>query len=472
MLGQATDKLDAFVHAWSAWMGTMSLHVTWLVILLWLLDRPLKRTSARLRFALWSLVLLRLIVPPSLALPTGIGWWLGDWFVQQAEVWSFSQIAATISSDVPAANSDSGLAGEQVLATRDWFGLMFTLWLGFVIAQLLWLVYGWRQIRRWLAQSTRLTDVVSQQALANAQDRVGIHYKVALHDSGQCTTPLVIGCWRPIILLPTAIRESLSSAELETVLVHELMHIARRDSWWRLGQAVLGALYFFHPIVWLARYKLNQLCEDACDEQTVLALSGERRNYAQAIVKAATIIGYQPPYLAMNMIGDGQPVKRRLRRILDPSLTWTPGGAWQRTSLGLLLALVLLPSGYREPQATPPDRLRQAGLPTIQMSEPPLPSLENTAASNAPASQDEQLEQQALDQLQSIDLETRLAAYQTLERVGTLNSLRELEAAFLNRRGIEQDAAKRALDRVWNIIRQSTSETTQSSRLFQHDEES
>ena len=472
MLGQATDKLDAIVHAWSAWMGTMSLHVTWLVILLWLLDRPLKRTSARLRFALWSLVLLRLVVPPSLALPTGIGWWLGDWFVQQAEVWSFSQITATVGLDAPTATNDSGLADEQVMATRDWFSLLFTLWLGFVIAQLLWMMVGWRQIRRWLAQSTQLTDACSQQALAGAQLRVGIDYKVALHDSGHCTTPLVIGCWRPIILLPTAIRESLSTAELETVLVHELMHVARRDSWWRLGQAILGALYFFHPVVWLARYKLNQLCEDACDEQTVLALSGERRNYAQAIVKAATIIGYQPPYLAMNMMGDGQPVKRRLRRILDPSLTWTAGGTWQRASLGVLLALVLLPSGYRAPQATPPDRLRQAGLPSIQISEPPMPSLENAAAGKVAASPDEQLERQALEQLQSVDFETRLSAYQTLERVGTLNSLRELETAFLNRRGIEQDAAKRALDRVWSIIRQSTSETTQSSRLFKNDEES
>lgn len=478
MFGQATEKLDAVVHAWSAWMWDMSLHVTWLAVLLWLLNKPLQRTSARLRFVLWSLVLVRLIVPPGLILPTGVGFWLGDWFSQQVEAWSFSPAASTagdLAAQTELAQAHGAPTTSHVPA-RDWSSLAFTLWLGFVIAQFVWFVFGWRQIRRWLAQSTPLEDARALQALANAQRRAGIRWAVALRDSGQCTTPLVIGCWRPVILLPTAVRESLSLAELETVLVHELMHMARRDGWWRLAQAILGALYFFHPAVWLARYRLNQLCEEACDEQTVLALAGERRDYAQAIVKAATIIGYQPPYLAMNMVGDGLPVKRRLQRILDPSLTWTAGGNWQRAMLGMLLALVLLPSGYRSPEATPPDRLRQTGLPSVEVSHVDDPSVvtasENTAENNSEAAADQELERQALSQLRSIDLETRLSAYQTLERVGTLNSLRDLEAAFLNRRGTEQDAAKRALDRVWNIIRQSPTESSQTSRLIRKEEES
>ncbi len=303
--------------------------------------------------------------------------------------------------------------------------------------------------------------------------RVGIDGAVALRDSGQCTTPLVIGCWHPIILLPSAVRESLSVAELESVLVHELTHISRRDSWWRLAQAMLGVLYCFHPAVWLARYKLSQLCEEACDEQTVLALAGERRDYATAIVKTATIIGYQPPYLAMNMVGAALPVKRRLQRILDPSLRWSAGGEWHRAMVAILLALVLLPSGYRSSQATPPDRLRQTGLPSIEISSPNESNQEAVLATTADPVRDEELERQALAQLKSTDFETRLAAYRTLESIGTLNSLTELESAFLNRQGIEQDAAKRALDRVWSIIRQqSPSQATQSARQFRNEEES
>lgn len=471
MLAQATNWLDAVVHAWSSWMWDMSLHVTWLVVLLWLLDRPLQRTSARLRFVLWTLVLVRLVVPPTLMLPTGIGWWCGDWFAQHAQSWTLTRDTAPL-----AASATGGdvlrTAANSTGHARDWASLLFTLWLGSALAQLAWISFGWLQIRRWLKQSTLLADTRSQRVLADALARVGIDGRVELRDSGQCTTPLVIGCLRPIILLPTAVRESLSMAELESVLVHELTHIARRDSWWRLVQAFLGVLYCFHPAVWLARYKLNQLCEEACDEQTVWALAGERRDYAQAIVKAATIIGYQPPHLAVNMVGSPLPVKRRLQRILDPAFPWAAGGRWHRASLVILLALVLLPSGYRSSRATPPDRLRQAGLPSVEV----LPSFEanlaTAEATTADPIRDEELERQALAQLKSTDFETRLAAYQALESIGTLNSLSELESAFLNRRGIEQDAAKRALDRVWSIIRNQASETTQSSRQFRNNEES
>lgn len=470
MFGQATNWLDALVHAWSDWMWGMSLHVTWLVVLLWLMDRWLKRCSARLRHLLWCLVLMRLIVPPTLALPTSFGWWYGDWFAQFVPVWSITPTPTLTDFSTSATAMDShSLTSGAVAGGHEWLRYVCMMWLGFALAQLIWMMLGWLQVRRWLAQSVPLSDMRSQLALASALRRVGIGGRVDLRDSGQCVTPLVIGCLRPVILLPTAVRESLTQAELESVLVHELTHIARRDGWWRVAQALLGILYFFHPAVWLARYKLNQLCEEACDEQTVLALSGERRDYAHAIVKAATIIGYQPPHMAMNMVGAALPVKRRLQRILDPTLKWNAGGGWQRGLISLLLALVLLPSGYRSSQATPPSRMRQAGLPAIDAKAFSNDSTVSVASPDVV--RDEELERLALTQLQSSEFETRIAAYETLETVGSLNSLQVLESAFLNRRGIEQDAAKRALDRVWSIIRQQTSEASQTSRQFQTNEE-
>ncbi len=330
-------------------------------------------------------------------------------------------------------------------------------------------VAGWWQIWLWLGQSQPLDDAGHQQTLAAAKRRVGITGHVDLRDCGSCTTPLVIGCFRPIILLPTVVRESLTPAELETVLVHELTHVARGDGWWRIVQALLGSIYFFHPAIWLARYKLNQLCEEACDEQTVFALAGERRDYAQAIVKAATIIGYQPPHLAMRMMSDRLPVKKRLQRILDPALPWSASGSWQRALLIALLACVLLPSGYRSSEATPPSQMRQLGLPAINVVEDVDAQLAALQAESPDASRDEELERLALEQVQAVDLDTRLQGYQALERVGTLRSLRELEAAFLSRRGLEQDAAKRALDHVWSIIRQLPTEPSQTSRQILND---
>ena len=483
MTGQAIHWLDAMVQAWSQWMWGISLHVTWLVALLWLLERPLARRSARLRFALWSLVLARLVISPTFMLPTGVGWWCGDWITQQTEAWSPAPPAlATIASLDEIANLDSAhdstldsslaVSNTGPQPTFQWSTFAFTLWLGFVVAQMMWLLLGYWQVRRWLAHSQPITDQPSLDAFAKAKQKTRITRAIGLRDSGMCATPLVVGCWRPVILLPTSVREHLNAAELETVLVHELTHIARRDGWWRLLQATLGALYFFHPAVWLARFKFNQYCEEACDELTVLALSGVRRNYAQAIVKAAAIVGYQPPYLANAMVGGAGPVKRRLQRILDPSLNWNSGGSARRTSFAMLLAFLLLPCGYRATEARLSTRLPVSSWPSLEdvetaMSTSHLPFEVPTESSVAAF--DDEAETQALEQLKSIEFETRMAAYRTLESIGTVKSLSSLEAAFLNRQGIEQDAAKRALDHVWNVIRQSVSDPNRShgsSRLL------
>jgi beta-lactamase regulating signal transducer with metallopeptidase domain len=466
MFGLANNSLNAFIQAWGNWMWGMSLHVTWLVVLLWLLDRPLRRTSARLRFVIWTVVLMRLVIPPGLALPTGVAWWVGDWFAQRAEAWTLTATSLATEAVETSADSAQPLSPSHSLADFQWPAFFFTLWLGFILTQLFLTVLGWRQVRAWLAQSTPLNDAQSLRILASASNKVGMLRPVQLRDSGRCTTPLVIGCWRPVILLPSAVRESLSAAELETVIVHELTHIVRGDSWWRLLQGVLGIVYFFHPAVWLARHKLDQVCEEACDEQTLLALNGRRRDYAQALVKAATIIGYRPPALALNMIGEALPVKRRLERILDPARQNVPGGTGRRWLAALCLALIVLPSGIQPTQATPPSSLSQAGLPTKEVQPEP-----NVADVAKPSQAEIEEETAAIEQLSAVDMETRLAAYETLERVGTLRALRPLEAAFLNRRGIEQDAAKRALDHVWSLIRKLPTETTQTSRQFQSQEE-
>jgi beta-lactamase regulating signal transducer with metallopeptidase domain len=70
-LAQITDK-------WLVWMVEMAWQSALLVAVLFLLDRILRRASARFLHAVWLLILLRLIVPPSTTFPTGIGWWIRE----------------------------------------------------------------------------------------------------------------------------------------------------------------------------------------------------------------------------------------------------------------------------------------------------------------------------------------------------------------------------------------------------------
>lgn len=504
--------LDAIASAWGSWMWNMSWHLTGLVLVLVLLDRLLSGYSARLRFTLWLLVLVRLVVPPDFAAPTGLTWWLGDRLPSPGQSLNAALddwLAAAPSR--PAHNPRSAMgtaranteppveagappehdASSAPPAPRSspqgalrWSSTLFLLWLGIVAARLSFLLFGLWQVRKWLNTATAIVDPVTLGLLDNARARIGLPREIGLCNSHACTTPLVTGCLRPVILLPSGLLTSLNPPELEAVLVHEMAHVVRRDGWIRLAQAILSAGYFFHPALWLANWFLRRTCEDACDEQTIAALAGRRRPYAEAIVKAATAVGYEPPQLAVGMLDNGYPVKRRLERILDPRLCVASGGGLARWAFAAVTALLLLPSGAPTSLAIQPETAL-ASEPTAPISEVFDSQAADDRAADDEAADDgaaveqvaqvaekeaaenELLELRAWSMLESNDFQERLQAYGSLQRIGSQRSLERLETAFLKRTGIEQDAAKRALDAVWQRLPDTPVSASNSVRLFQ-----
>ena len=115
----------------------------------------------------------------------------------------------------------------------------------------------------------------------------------------------------------------------------------------------------------------------------------------------------------------------------------------------------------------------QPNLPTLDASDRVedglLEGRARSVVGQAPSTdgQAQQLEAQALAKLESSDFQERMSGYASLERVGTQRALSRLETAFLERSGIEQDAAKRALDAVWQQIRGTPAGSTPFSRIFQ-----
>jgi TonB family protein len=72
---------------------------------------------------------------------------------------------------------------------------------------------------------------------------------------------------------------------VDSVLLHELMHVKRHDNLLRLFQAGVVALFWFHPLVWWLDRRLRWESERACDEG-VLRLTGANRVYASGLFKA------------------------------------------------------------------------------------------------------------------------------------------------------------------------------------------
>ncbi len=334
-----SQALESTASWWAAWMIDMSWQVVVVIAVVALLSWLLRKRSATLRYALWMVVLLRLVVPTDFAFPTGWGWWLRP--AQQTTVLASNVDHAEevqVSGQAGRTGNSSHVESEPAAvhsetSSLSWSVLLMLGWLGIVIARLGMLLTAALQIRVWVARARLIADEQLHRLLDDSCRRVGIRRTVRLRNSEACTTPLVVGNWRPVILLPSSVIESLGPDEMKSVLIHELNHVRRWDGVVNVFQAILGTLYFFHPLVWWANRQISRIREEACDELTVASLD-RRRPYGEAIVKVAEILGYAAPPLALGVLDSNSTMRQRLNRILDPDL---PSG-----HLGGLFGVVIL----------------------------------------------------------------------------------------------------------------------------------
>ena len=124
--------------------------------------------------------------------------------------------------------------------------------------------------------------------------------------------PLVTGLFRPVILLP-AESASWTFARRRAVIAHEAAHIRRHDPLILFAAHIATALYWFHPLVWIAASRLRAESERACDD-AALKLGLLPSGYAGHLLDLARKF---EPQLAIPMASTSH-LESRVKSILDP----------------------------------------------------------------------------------------------------------------------------------------------------------
>jgi beta-lactamase regulating signal transducer with metallopeptidase domain len=121
---------------------------------------------------------------------------------------------------------------------------------------------------------------------AQLAQKLGLHKFPAVHLSPAAPMPMVIGIWRPTIVLPDPAPASWEQPQWEAILLHEAAHIARGDHWAGLAQRVAVIGFWWCPLVHVMARRLNELRENICDD---CALQGtcDRFAYAELLVESA-----------------------------------------------------------------------------------------------------------------------------------------------------------------------------------------
>jgi beta-lactamase regulating signal transducer with metallopeptidase domain len=145
-------------------------------------------------------------------------------------------------------------------------------------------VWHLRALARLLRTTSPVPEAALSERVAHWSARVGLRSPPTLARSSALTVPTIAGWRKPLLLLPPSF--STADPSCDAVLVHELAHIRRADLVAQTAARVTRALWWWHPLAWLAARELHTSAEEACDDWAV-ALTEQRRTYADHLVRWA-----------------------------------------------------------------------------------------------------------------------------------------------------------------------------------------
>ena len=317
-----------------------------LILALLVLRRVFReKISRRAQYALWLLVLARLLIPVSL--PTaGFGVLsAAEPAVEAASSRLESRAVYVLPLDrAPAAEVPAASQAQpgQVVETGDSFGypvlssdgetvtryarqltaseLLRYLWYGGMALTGLWFLAGNLRFR-WKLRRRRRPYPVE-----------GCPVPVYLAE-GWLASPCLVGLLRPAIYLTPA--AAAAEERQRHVIAHELTHRRHLDPLWSLLRSVCLVVYWFDPLVWAAALASRTDGELACDEAVLAGLDQEERlAYGRSLLALVPVrrTGGDPFLTATTMAAGKRQLKDRIGRIAQARRT---------TALALTLALVL-----------------------------------------------------------------------------------------------------------------------------------
>ena len=129
--------------------------------------------------------------------------------------------------------------------------------------------------------------------------------------SPRCQTPLLVGLRTPVLIIPENITDP---AARRLIIAHEFAHLARRDLAWNWLPVLAQTLFFFHPLVWLARREYMLAQEIACDQLAIRTASVQPARYAQTLVDivSRSRSSLDGPFAAA-IVASHKTLKRRIR---------------------------------------------------------------------------------------------------------------------------------------------------------------
>lgn len=173
--------------------------------------------------------------------------------------------------------------------------------------------------RKWI-NTRKICDGMERAYLSSRIEEIFCRCKkifhiesVGLFTSSAIVSPVTVGVFQPVIILPKDFLKHCSAEQITAVFGHEMAHINRRDYFMNLCYEILSVFVCFHPMMWFIRRQVGETREMAVDKIVAEKLL-DKTIYARSLVQISSSFA-QPSAHALG-ISDGQILEKRIKNLV------------------------------------------------------------------------------------------------------------------------------------------------------------
>ena len=377
-----------YLERFTQWLAQTSWEAAWIVLAILLVRFCFRKSlPAYWRYALWLVVVVRLLLPGLPQIPLRTSGFAMERGV--TPVWAERWVAAALETDAVTPPAAPPLPQMHPAQARTFSVSMkrglALLWLlgatGFGAVAFLQVRRFGRAVRRAPVCKDAAVLACAQAAAEQMSIPPPMRQRMRILETSHVSTPAMMGLLRPVLLLPEGLPQRFTPEELRMVFLHEFAHLRRKDLW--LNPLLLGLqiLHWFNPVLWFAFTQMRRDRELACD---ALVLEQDRvhfkRLYGETLLRLLEDFSPRKSTIlpSVNMMESNRHLKERLARIMQAT-----AGASRSWKLGLALFFLLGAATLtrstvsseetdNEPQKTPPANAL-SGTAAVQPLSSPSP---------------------------------------------------------------------------------------------------
>ena len=346
------EQINQLAILWWNWMFNMFWQVSLLFLLIGITDLLIRKwVWPQVRYVLWLMVFVKLILPPTLSTSTSITsqmLYFGKNIISnntakanlvlQSETTELRKSSLEKNSTPDFNRKRSFLLNHGSSKRSDliWQAYAMGLWFFIVVMLSVTLMTRLKRLHFSQMSKNQILPDWFHPLLLECASRLKLRRIPTAVITDKLNSPAIFGFFQPRLLIPINYLNRHSHGDIKNILLHELAHVKRGDLLVHGVQCVLQIIYWFNPLLPIVRKQVRRLREICCDTSVAQLLKEKTEKYRQTLlVSAQQLIAQhaEPGVGILGLIEDQNMITERLK--------WLKKNNWQHRRLKFVIANIV-----------------------------------------------------------------------------------------------------------------------------------